>query len=458
MKGNQTPRHDLESSVEYMNDGSLLDRGYDNPTDWPEPLDINGFVPRRRNLHFKGLGASTLPRLRVIRFRRKMRRTFCLLIIGYLSMTGLFHILGNALHHFFPDEMDLIVHPWIDSAAATIGVGHWLSDSTSTVQPVRCHSHNDYLRNVPLLEAISAGCPSVEADVWNEDDDLYVAHRHFQLEANHTLESLYINPLIGIFDRQRDTFSCGREMPCHSPSTVNEPLAGLFESDPDRPLVVLIDFKTDGNATWEKLQRQLEPLRRRNLLTHFNGTAIVPGPVVIVGTGNTPFDKITANNTYRDVFYDAPLDLLADTSQIWPNPNRAQSESSQMPDNCIEQGVLPSSIERRQVRTYNVEESKVSDKYNSHNSYYASAHFKKAVGHVWGSRLSQEQLQRIRAQIHGAHRLGLKARYFGVPAWPVGLRNHIWHILTREGVDVLSVDDLRQATTWDWRKKKGLFF
>ncbi|ENH75829.1 Altered inheritance of mitochondria protein 6 [Fusarium oxysporum f. sp. cubense race 1] len=421
MKGNQTPRYDLESSVEYMNDGSSLDRGYEDPPDWPEPLEINGFVPRRRNLHFKSLGASTLPRLRVIQFRRKMRRTFCVLIIGYLSMTGLFHILGNTLHHYFPDEMDLIVHPWIDSAAATIGVGHWLSDSTMTAQPVRCHSHNDYLRNVPLLEAISAGCPSVEADVWNEDDDLYVAHRHFQLEANHTLESLYINPLLGIFDRQRDTFSCGREMPCHSPSTVNEPLAGVFESDPDRPLVVLIDFKTEGNATWEKLQRQLEPLRRRNLLTHFNGTAIVPGPVVIVGTGNTPFDKITENNTYRDVFYDAPLDLLADT-------------------------------------TYNGEDIKVSDKYNPYNSYYASAHFKKAVGHVWGSRLSQEQLQRIRAQIHGAHRLGLKARYFSVPAWPVGLRNHIWHILTREGVDVLSVDDLRQATTWDWRKKKGLFF
>ncbi|KAI1032750.1 hypothetical protein LB504_006179 [Fusarium proliferatum] len=354
--------------------------------------------------------------------------------------------------------MDLIVHPWIDSAAATIGIGHWLSDSTVTTQPVRCHSHNDYLRNVPLLDAISAGCPSVEADIWKEDDDLYVAHRHFQLQANHTLESMYLNPLLEIFDRQRDIFSCGREMPCHSPSTANEPPAGVFESDPDRPLVVLIDFKTEGNATWEKLQRQLEPLRRRNLLTHFNGTDIVPGPVVILGTGNTPFDKIAANATYRDVFYDAPLELLADASQIWPNPNRAQAASSQQPDNCIEQGVLPSSIERRQVSRYNGEKSKSSNQYNSQNSYYASAHFKKAVGHVWGSRLSQEQLQRIRAQIHGAHRLGLKARYFSVPAWPIGLRNHIWHILTREGVDVLSVDDLRQATTWDWRKKKGLFF
>lgn len=455
MKGNQTPRHDLESSVEYFRDDSPLDRRYDNLADGLEPLDNNVSVPRRRALHFKGLGASKLPHLRIIQFRRKLRRAFCLLIIGYLSMTGLFHILGGTLHHYFPDEMDLIVHPWLDAAAATIGVGHWLSDSTMATQPVRCHSHNDYLRNVPLLDAISAGCPSVEADVWNEDDDLYVAHRHFQLEANHTLESLYLNPLLGILDRQRDTFTCGQEVPCHSPSNVDGPLAGVFEADPDRPLVILIDFKTEGNATWEKLEGQLEPLRRRKLLTHFNGTAIVPGPVVIVGTGYTPFDKITANNTYRDVFYDAPLDLLADTSQIWPNPNRAQVQNAQLPAKCIEQGVLPSSIERRHLKP---EGSKISEKYNSHNSYYASAHFKKAVGHVWGSRLSQEQLQRIRAQIHGAHRLGLKARYFSVPAWPIGLRNHIWHILTREGVDVLSVDDLRQATTWDWRKKKGLFF
>jgi hypothetical protein len=378
-----------------------------------------------------------------------------MLIRGLDVDSGLLHILGDTLYHYFADEMDLIVHPWIDAAAATIGVGHWLSDSTRTTQPVHCHSHKDYLRNVPLLDAIHAGCPSVEADVWNEDEDLYVAHRHFQLDINHTLESLYLNPLLGIFDRQRNTFSCGRKMPYHFPSTVNEPLAGVFESDPDRPLVILIDFKTEGNATWEKLQQQLKPLRRRNLLTHFNGTGIVPGPVVIAGTGNTPFDRITANNTYRDVFYDAPLDLLADTSQIWPNPNRAKVQNSQLPDDCIEQGVLPTSIERKHPKAAR---SNISDKFNSQNSYYASAHFKKVVGHVWGSRLSQEQLQRIRAQIHGAHRLGLRTRYYGVPAWPIGLRNHIWHILTREGVDVLSVDDLRQATTWDWRKKKGLFF
>lgn len=58
------------------------------------------------------------------------------------------------------------------------------------------------------------------------------------------------------------------------------------------------------------------------MLTYFNGTAIIPGPVVVVGTGRAPFDHLTASNTYRDVFFDAPLELLVDMSAKWPNPNR----------------------------------------------------------------------------------------------------------------------------------------
>jgi hypothetical protein len=48
----------------------------------------------------------------------------------------------------------------------------------------------------------------------------------------------------------------------------------------------------------------------------------------------------------------------------------------------------------------------------------------------------------------------LKVRYWGVLQWPIGLRNHIWHILMREDVDVLSVDDLCAATQTDWRRRR----
>jgi len=56
----------------------------------------------------------------------------------------------------------------------------------------------------------------------------------------------------------------------------------------------------------------------------------------------------------------------------------------------------------------------------------------------------------IRGQIRGAHRRGLKVRYWDLPAWPLGLRNHIWDVLIREGVDILNVDDLRSVSKMAW--------
>jgi hypothetical protein len=197
----------------------------------------------------------------------------------------------------------------------------------------------------------------------------------------------------------------------------------------------------------------LIPLRQRNLVTYYNGTNIVPGPITVVASGNVPFANIIMNNDYRDVFYDAPLEELVDMSDIWPNPNRVDLEAPRAVHKKADQELnRTSSGSQRALDTRSLAN------YDISNSYYASANFKRAVGHVWGSRLSQDQLQLIRSQVRGAHQLGLKVRYWGIPAWPIGLRNHIWHILIREGVDVLSVDDLRQATTWDWRKGKGLLF
>lgn len=86
---------------------------------------------------------------------------------------------------------------------------------------------------------------------------------------------------------------------------------------------------------------RLEPLRAKGWLTHFNGTDVIQGPITVVGTGNTPFDLVTANDTYRDIFYDAPLDRLADEND------------DTMP------GETPS------------------PNYNRHNSDYASVSFKK---------------------------------------------------------------------------------
>ncbi|KAK5048555.1 hypothetical protein LTR84_005646 [Exophiala bonariae] len=256
------------------------------------------------------------------------------------------------------------------------------------------------------------------------------------------------------------------------PSDPNEkfPLNGVFDTNPTQTLVLLIDFKSHGPDIWWELQSQLSPLRDKGYLTYFNGVDIVERPITVVGTGDAPFEWLTANETYRDVFFDAPLVELADDSVLWPNPNRAQDPSRACkkglpkPDGpSPEPGSNPGAAtceekkgDRRHVRG---RIWPVTDQgnllYNKSNSYYASVSFTRSIGRIWGSRLSQDQLQLIRSQIQGAHRRGLKVRYWGIPQWPLGLRNHIWHILMREGADFLSVDDLYGATQTDWRRERS---
>ncbi|KXL45258.1 MAG: hypothetical protein FE78DRAFT_148574, partial [Acidomyces sp. 'richmondensis'] len=73
-----------------------------------------------------------------------------------------------------------------------------------------------------------------------------------------------------------------------------------------------------------------------------------------------------------------------------------------------------------------------------------------SVGYVWRGHLSPRQMDIIRGQIRGAKRRGLKVRYWDTPSWPISLRNHVWHVLVKEGADVLNVDDLAGAALEDW--------
>lgn len=285
---------------------------------------------------------------------------------------------------------------------------------------VGCHSHNDYWRRVPLYSALQAGCIGVEADVWLFDNELYVGHTTSSLTPRRTLRSMYIDPLVILLERQNPI------TPFHP--TSNQP-HGVFDTDPDQTLILLIDFKTDGAATWPVVMEQLAPLRERGYLTHFNGRELVHRPITVVGTGNTPFSLVTSNTSYRDIFFDAPLDKLVD-SDTSLKTSRKSSRGQGISD-------MPSTLA---ATTFNIT-----------NSYYASVSFKAAIGFPWPFHFTQRQMDLIRAQVRIAHRIGLKVRYWGLPSWPRSLRNHVWRVLTQEGVDILNVDDLVDATKGEWK-------
>lgn len=279
---------------------------------------------------------------------------------------------------------------------------------THGVIPVPCHSHNDYWRRVPLYSALAAGCISVEADVWLDGDELRVGHTLKTVLPGHTLRSLYLNPLLEMLQQHDPRYGNGT-------TKASTDITGVFANDLSQTLVLLVDFKADGELIWPLLMEQLEPLRESGYLSYFDGSEMIQRPITVVATGDAPFHLIVENATYRDVFYDTPLDKLY-----------LSSESSPGPDGSI---------------------------YNTNNSYYASVDFRNSIGSLPLSRLSQAQLVKVRNQIRVAHEHGLKVRYWGTPTWPVGLRNYVWRVLVREGVDVLNVDDLHGATKVDWKSR-----
>lgn len=101
----------------------------------------------------------------------------------------------------------------------------------STGQKVLIHSHNDYERPEPLLNALRNKVYSIEADVFLVNDTLKVAHDKKDLATAPTLLSLYIQPIVNLF---------------HSHN-------GRISNDAAYAPVLMIDIKENGNAVLTRL-------------------------------------------------------------------------------------------------------------------------------------------------------------------------------------------------------------
>lgn len=330
-----------------------------------------------------------------------------------------------------PSSMGTIPHGFISAKPVLTnnqpigGEQKWLDDFSHSVKPRACHSHNDYLRPYPLFSALAAGCSSVEADVWLTEDgtDLLVRHDEASLAADRTLTSMYLNPLLGILDR----INAGSDDTTDAAATKPR---GVFRTEPNVTLVLLIDVKTPSSDTWPLVVEQLSALRDKQYLVRYENGGLEPGPLTIVGSGNivSDYSVFTSVDTdpnrpfdeYHDTFLDAPL---ASSPQVTNSSQDSNSFGS------ISDGSGQS--------------------WTNKTAYYASASFKATIGSVITG-FSSTQLSTLRAQIATAAKLGLKSRYWDTPNWPMGYRNYMWGVLEREGVGVLNVDDLEGAARGDW--------
>jgi len=135
------------------------------------------------------------------------------------------------------------------------------------------------------------------------------------------------------------------------------------------------------------------------LTTFANGT-LSTSAVTVVGTGNTPLEGIKALEP-RDVFFDAPLTQLTD-----PSLNTTWGPSL---------------------------------------SPIASTDWETAVGWSGVGNISETQLSNLTKFVQDAHAVGITARYWDIPGWPIRARRAIWEQNLLAGVDWLNADDLEAA-------------
>jgi hypothetical protein len=110
--------------------------------------------------------------------KRTLQRTLQLAWLA-LSYTPLGFLLSRALFVLAPQPAQYstgngLLFPLAPADSPLRVPRRYPARLTAGVVPKRFHAHNDYVHNPPLLEALSNGAASIEADVWLVDGVLYV--------------------------------------------------------------------------------------------------------------------------------------------------------------------------------------------------------------------------------------------------------------------------------------------
>lgn len=132
------------------------------------------------------------------------------------------------------------------------------------------HAHNDYLHHRPLLDALDHGFGSVEADIFLVDGMLLVGHTRSELSAERTLASLYLEPLRKWVRTNRAKFD-----------------------ELQQPLILLVDIKSDAEATYRALRDQLAVYHE--MLTLVDRGRLRLGEVTVIVSGNRAIATIAAD-------------------------------------------------------------------------------------------------------------------------------------------------------------------
>jgi hypothetical protein len=231
------------------------------------------------------------------------------------------------------------------------------------------YAHNDYWHKHPLFDALDNGFTKVEADVYLRDDQLIVAHILPILSRKRTLENLYLEPIRQCINNGDKRITGG-----------------------SYPLLLMIDIKSAGESTYEKLEQVLE--KYRPILSSYQNGVYTQRYVTVVLTGHKPLAMLKAQQS-RVAFMDE--DLL-------------------------------------RVRQ---------DTINHHIYQTASCKYSRLLKWRGKGEVPADEQTRLCAYVAQAHKRGEKVRLWASPENAV-----VWKELLNCGVDLINTDKLPQLRSF----------
>jgi glycerophosphoryl diester phosphodiesterase len=251
----------------------------------------------------------------------------------------------------------------------TVLVSCWFSFLFGQTIPIG-HAHNDYLHKHPLTDALSFGFKSVEIDVFLHKGKLVVAHVPIGLDSKKDIVELYLEPI-----KKRIELNGGE----------------VYKGD-STPLIFMIDFKTNGDSTYSKLEEVLQPYKK--YLTTYDAQ------------GNVKLGALSINISGR-----IPANVLGKTERWVTIDGNISNRNDTTPANFME---------------------RVSSPYSSCFSW-------KGMG-----TMPKEQKALLVKLTEEAHAHGRQIRFYALPQ-----NEAVWLELLDAGVDWLNIDKLEKfANFW----------
>jgi glycerophosphoryl diester phosphodiesterase len=242
------------------------------------------------------------------------------------------------------------------------------------VQPLpKAHAHNDYLHQKPLHDALAHGFTSVEADVHLIAGELYVVHdKPESSQGLHTLKELYLEPLRKHIKKNR----------------------GYIYKQYTSPVYLMIDIKTDAQASYNVLKKQLVGYKEM-----IYSAANPKGQVQIILSGNRPIEQVRNEPSSLVSIDGRPEDLPANYPVTF------------MP--VISQ------------------------------NYY------KIIRWNGQGNISQEEKQTLEQLVQTTHNQGKKLRLWASPE-----QVNVWQVLLEAGVDLINTDKLQELQSFMQGRKE----